>query len=130
MVELKTAKTKPVNKASSAMATPKTTGAAKAKPVGKAGIAAAAPKIAGAAKRKLVGKVVHYYDKIGVAVVELKDSLKIGDSIIIESATPVEQKVTSMQIDKKPIAQAKAGQAIGVKVSKEVKRNNNVYKAA
>jgi len=36
------------------------------------------------AAKELVGKVTHYYDKIGVAVVELSSKLKVGDNISIE----------------------------------------------
>ncbi|HIH21449.1 MAG TPA: hypothetical protein HA222_02165, partial [Candidatus Diapherotrites archaeon] len=72
--------------------------------------------------KELVGKITHYFDKIQVAVIELSGKLKEGDSISIERGTEVfEQKATSMQIDKKPVKEAKNGQAIGMKVSQPVK---------
>ena len=32
-------------------------------------------------KKDLIGKVVHYYDKIGVAVIKLEKGLKTGDKV-------------------------------------------------
>jgi len=79
--------------------------------------------------KELVGKITHYFDKIQVAVIELSGKLKEGDSISIERGTEVfEQKATSMQIDKKPVKEAKNGQAIGMKVSQPVKPGFQVYK--
>ena len=60
---------------------------------------------------KLIGKVVHYFDKIGVAVIQLEDGLKQGDEIRITGgeATDFTQSVESMQVDHKEIKQAKKG---------------------
>ena len=80
-------------------------------------------------EKKLVGKVTHYYNKIGVAVVELEDSLKIGDEISIEGKTTnFRQKVESMQIEHNPIQEAKAGDVIGLKVIDRVREGDLVYK--
>ena len=47
-----------------------------------------------------VGKITHYFDKIGVAVVELADSLNVGDLIRIKGVTTdFKQKVSSMQVE-------------------------------
>ena len=32
---------------------------------------------------KRIGKVTHYFDRIGVAILELEDGLKVGDTIHI-----------------------------------------------
>ena len=80
--------------------------------------------------RKLAGKVEHYYGKIGVAVVELEAALKVGDEIAIEGPkTSFTQKVESMQIEYENVAEAKAGDAIGLKLNQPVKPNDNVYLA-
>jgi putative protease len=80
-------------------------------------------------EKKLVGKISHYYGKIGVAVIELQDELKVGDTISIEGiATNVRQTVDSMQVEHKNITKAKKGDAIGLKVMDKVKENDNVYK--
>ena len=81
------------------------------------------------AEKKRVGKVLHYYSNIGVAVIELEDTLKIGDKITIKgSTTNFEQEVESMQINKQPIEEATAGQQIGLKVKDKARENDIVYK--
>jgi putative protease len=78
-----------------------------------------------------IGKITHYFSKIGVAVIELEGTLKVGDKISIETVSGEvveEQTVKSMQIDKNPVKEAKAGQAIGLKVGEKVHENNVVYK--
>lgn len=80
-------------------------------------------------KKKLVGEVTHYYTRIGVAVVRLIDELTIGDEILIEGKTTnFRQRVESMQIEKRPIQRAKAGQIIGLKVVNRVREKDSVYK--
>lgn len=78
---------------------------------------------------KEIGKVAHYYTKLGVAVVELSDTLKVGDKIRIKGATSdFEQPVDSMQIEHEKIEEAKAGQSIGMKVKEHVREHDVVYK--
>jgi translation elongation factor EF-1alpha len=78
---------------------------------------------------KEVGKVAHYYTKLGVAVIELSDTLKVGDKIKIKGATSdFEQTVDSMQIEHKNIEEAKRGQSIGMKVKEHVREHDVVYK--
>ncbi len=78
---------------------------------------------------KEVGKVTHYFSKIGVAVVELTDELKIGDTVHIKGATTdFEQKVESMQIEHEPVEKAGAGQSIGLKVAQRVRERDTIYK--
>ena len=80
-------------------------------------------------EKKLVGKVTHYYPKIGVAIVDVLDEIKIGDRISIEGATTnFEQVVESMEIEHKKIEVAKAGDKIGLKVIDRVRERDNVYK--
>lgn len=80
-------------------------------------------------ERKEVGKISHYYEKISVAVVDLTNTLKTGDEIIIEGpSTSVRQTVDSMQIEHENIPTAKKGQSIGLKVSGKVKEKDVVYK--
>ncbi len=81
------------------------------------------------AEEKLVGRVTHYFTKISVAVVELADTLKVGDEIIIRGATTnLRQKVESMQIMHKPVTEAKPGQSVGLKVVDRVREGDKVYK--
>lgn len=80
-------------------------------------------------EKKLVGKVTHYYGKIGVAVIELLDELKVGDEISIEGkVTSFRQRVESMEIEHEKIEKAKAGESIGLKVEEKVREGDSVYK--
>ncbi len=78
---------------------------------------------------KEVGKVTHYYGKIGVAIVTLSDALKVGDKIKVEgNRTEFEQTVDSMEVDHKPVQEAKKGEVIGMKVREKVNEGAAVYK--
>jgi putative protease len=80
-------------------------------------------------EKKLVGKVTHYFTKIGVAVVELSDELKLGDRISIEGhTTNFQQTVSSMQIEHKPVERAGPGQSIGLKVDQRAREGDLVFK--
>ena len=83
----------------------------------------------GTKKEKLIGKITHYFGKIGVAVIKLKDSLKIGDNIrIIGGETDFEQPIKSMEVDNKKVKTAKKGDDIGLKVDKKVREGYKVFK--
>ena len=76
-----------------------------------------------------IGKITHYFNKIGVAVIELIDELKVGDEISIEGTiTNFTQVVESIQIEHTSIPAAKAGQAVGIKVKEAVKQGDLVFK--
>jgi len=76
-----------------------------------------------------VGKITHYYDKIGVAVVELSDTLAAGDLIKISGHDrEFTMTVSSMQVEHQQITEAKKGQAVGMKVDQEVFEGDEVYK--
>lgn len=80
-------------------------------------------------EKKAVGKIAHYYNKIGVAVVDVTGEIKVGDTLSIEgSSTNVKQKVTTMQIEHKAIQAAKKGQSVGMKVADRVREGDVVYK--
>lgn len=78
---------------------------------------------------KLIGKVTHYFGKIGVAVIEIEDVLKVGDTIrIVGGEIDFTQLVDSMEVEHKKINEAKAGDSVGVKVSQKVREDYKVYK--
>lgn len=68
---------------------------------------------------KEIGKVTHYFDKIGVAIIELSSDLKVGDTVTIGGKEEFEQEISSMQMDHKDVESAKKGDVVGVKVDKE-----------
>ena len=78
---------------------------------------------------KLIGKVTHYFGNIGVAVMKLKDKLKIGDEIRITGGEiDFTQKVESMEVDHKKVKEAKKGNEVGMKVSQKAREGYQVYK--
>lgn len=81
------------------------------------------------AEKKLIGEITHYFTRIGVAVVELSDDIKMGDKIRIEGATTAfEQVVDSMEIENEKVETATRGQSIGLKVKERVRPSDGVYK--
>lgn len=80
-------------------------------------------------EKKKVGIVTHFYNKIGVAIIELQDTLNKGDTIEIAGpTTSVQQSVDSMEIEHENVSMAKKGQSIGLKVSEPVREKDVVYK--
>ena len=78
---------------------------------------------------KEVGLVTHFFSKIDVAVIKLKDELNVGDKILFRgSTTNFDQIVKSMQIEHESVEKAKAGQSIGLKVKDKVRENDVVFK--
>jgi translation elongation factor EF-Tu-like GTPase len=78
---------------------------------------------------KLIGKITHYFSKIEVAVIELSDTLKVGDTIrIVGGATDFNQTVDSMEIEHEKVKEAKSGDSAGLKVSQKVREGYKVYK--
>jgi putative protease len=78
---------------------------------------------------KLIGKITHYFGKIGVAVVQLEDTLKVGDTIrIVGGQTDFTQTVDSMEIEHQKVKEAKAGDSVGLKVNQKVREGYKVYK--
>ena len=80
-------------------------------------------------KLEEVGKVLHYFSRIGVAIVELKAPVSIGDQVSVKGPTSdFEQVIESMQIEHVNVSTAKKGDSIGLKVNKLVKPNDVLYK--
>jgi len=81
--------------------------------------------------KELIGKITHYFDKIGVAVLELSGNLKVGDKITVETAAGEDsftQEVSSMQVEHDSVDSAKSGDSVGLKVAQAVKENSKVFK--
>ncbi len=78
---------------------------------------------------KKVGTVSHYYGKIGVAIIDLSATLKVGDRIKFENGTEAEQVVESMQVEHEQVEEAKKGDMIGLKVPQKVHEGATVYLA-
>ena len=75
------------------------------------------------------GRVIHFYAKISVASVEVKDILEVGNLIHIKGhITDFDQKIESMQAQHEKISKASAGMIVGIKVNDYVRKNDCVYR--
>ena len=80
-------------------------------------------------KEELIGKVTHFFPKVSAGVIKLKKSLSLGDTIHIKGHTSdFIQKVSSLQINNKPVKRAEKGKLVGVLVKERVRRKDKVYK--
>lgn len=80
-------------------------------------------------QEKEIGKITHYYGNLGVGIIELSDSLKVGESIHIKGhSEDFTQGVDSMQIEHNSISEAKAGDVIGIKMAQKVHPHDKVFK--
>lgn len=78
---------------------------------------------------KLIGEVNHFYNRIGVAVIDLADTLQVGDQVhFFGRSTDFRQEVKSMQIEHEAITEAGKGQEIAMKVERRVRNRDKVYK--
>lgn len=81
------------------------------------------------AEEKEIGKITHYYDKLSVAIIELKSELKAGDEISIKGANDdLRQVVDSIEIDRQGVDAAKKGDIVGIKVAQKVHEGSKVFK--
>lgn len=76
-----------------------------------------------------IGKVTHYYDKIGVAVVEiLNQKLKVGDKVKVSGHdNEFNQDIGSLQVEHKQVTEVAPGETCGMKVNKPVKVGDMLY---
>lgn len=71
---------------------------------------------------KEIGKVSHYYDKAGVAVIDLKAPLTVGETVTFQRGdSQYSQAVESIQVEHEQVEKAKAGTSVGVKVSEKTR---------
>lgn len=80
--------------------------------------------------KKDIAKVVNYYNKIQVAELKIWDNLGIGDEIMIQGPTTgsINHKITSMQIDRKPVQKAEKGTNIAIAIPEKLRESDHVYK--
>lgn len=77
---------------------------------------------------KMIGKITHYYNKLGVGIIDLIGVLKVNDKIHFKGhTTDFEQVVDSMQIEHQDVEEAKAGEVVGLKTINSVKEGDEVF---
>ncbi len=76
-----------------------------------------------------IGKVTHYYDKIGVAIIEVVNQpVKVGDTVKVSGHDKeFNQEVASLQIEHKQVREAGVGESCGLKVDQPVKPGDILY---
>jgi len=75
-----------------------------------------------------IGEVIHFYDRIGVAVIVLTAPIRLGDQVhFLGRSTDFEQEVKSIQIEHQPISEAGPGQEIALKVERRVHPHDKVF---
>jgi translation elongation factor EF-1alpha len=79
---------------------------------------------------KKIGKVKHYYDKIGVAIIELSLPLSVGETVKFQRGGEdlFEQNVKSIQIEHDKLDAASRGDVIGLATDEKVKEGAEVFK--
>ncbi len=76
-----------------------------------------------------IGRVTHYYDHLSVAVLSLKDSLKLGDRIhFYGHSTDFTQRIGSMEVNHHSVVWVKPGEDVAVKVIGPVHEHDKVYR--
>ena len=77
-----------------------------------------------------VGVVVHYFNRIDVAAVELTDGeLSVGDTIhIMGHTSDFTQEVTAIQIEHESVQNAPKGASVGIKVVEHARQHDEVFK--
>lgn len=78
-----------------------------------------------------IGKVVHYYDKLAVAIVDLESGgLKVGQEVLFKRGDEeFRQKISSLQVDHQNVEDVKTGDSFGLKVDQPTKPGTLVYLA-
>lgn len=77
-----------------------------------------------------MAEVTHYFPHVRAAVLKIKaGDIRIGDQLQFKGhTTDFTQKVTSMQIDHKPVAIATKGDDFGLEVKSRVRAGDLVYR--
>lgn len=78
---------------------------------------------------KLVGHVTHYYGRLSVAVLDLTDSIRLGDVVhILGSTTDLRQVVHSLQIEHQAVEEVGPGQEVALQVDRRVRLRDRVFR--
>lgn len=78
-----------------------------------------------------IAKVVHYYDKIMVALLKLSGDLSVGETVkFVYQGKESSQAVASMEVNHGKVQSAKAGDEVAVKLDEPTHENAKVYKVS
>lgn len=75
-----------------------------------------------------IGMITHYFNRIGVAVLDLTDELKVGDKITIcGHTTEFTQPVESLEINHQKVQSAGPGDDVAMKVWDYVRTGDEIF---
>ncbi len=78
---------------------------------------------------RLIGTVTNYFAHFEVAAIKLQANLKIGDKIrIVGGDIDSQQIIRSMEINHKPVTEAKTGDEVGIKIPQKIRTGYKIYK--
>ncbi len=76
-----------------------------------------------------VGKITHYFDRIGVAVLELYEELNVGETIHVHGrTTDFRQRIVSMEIEHEKIQVARPKDEVALKMLEPVHEGDIIYR--
>lgn len=76
-----------------------------------------------------IGTVTHYYGHLSVAAISLTDTLRVGDHIrIVGHTTDLEQRVESMEIDRRKVDHAGPGDDVALAVTGHVREHDRIFR--
>lgn len=76
-----------------------------------------------------IGVVEHYYPRVQAAVVRVeRRGFHEGDTLhIVGHGVDFVERITSIEMDHQKIPEARAGQSVGIQVSRPVREKNQVF---
>lgn len=87
--------------------------------------------VKGSRKGHLVAKVNHYFSGLGVAGIDVVDTIQMGDLVRFWGrTTDFAEALTSIQLNRKPVDRADGNCQVGMKVSRPVCVGDEVYKVS
>jgi putative protease len=76
-----------------------------------------------------IGRVTHYYSHLNVAVLELTDHLKVGETVhFLGHTTDFVQRVTSLEINHHHMVTVDPGDNVALKVIEPVREHDVIYR--
>ena len=75
------------------------------------------------------GRLMAFFSKVSAAVVELRQPLRVGETIYVRGhTTELRQVVESIQRGRAPVQEASCGQVVGIRIRKHCRKHDVVYK--
>ena len=76
-----------------------------------------------------IGTVLHYYSHLNVAVLQLTERMKVGETIhILGHTTDFTQVVASMEVDHHRVVVVEPGEDVALKVVEPVREHDTIYR--